>query len=71
MKDVDLLHERGFFEDIDRELARAVSRSLGETDGRVLLAVALASRAVMSRNLCVSLPRLVRRPRARRRRRGH
>ncbi len=55
---LELLARAGALDPLDRELARALGRIAGERDDDVLLAAALASRAVQHGHLSADLPRL-------------
>lgn len=55
MSVVDLLASRGGLRALDHQLALALGRLVGETDERVLLGAALASRAVGRGHVCVDL----------------
>lgn len=52
---LDELREAGFFEPLDVHLARSLAAAGGETDPRVLLAAALASRGPQTGQVCVLL----------------
>jgi exodeoxyribonuclease V alpha subunit len=56
---LDVLRARGVLADIDWHFARALGRMADEQRGTVLLAAALASRAVREGHVCVDLPRLI------------
>jgi len=55
----ELLRARGVLSDLDWHFARAVGRIGGEREPAVLLAAALASRAVGDGHVCLDLPQLV------------
>ncbi len=56
---VELLRARGVLADLDWHFARTVGRVGGERRPAVLLAAALASRAVGQGHVCLDLPRIV------------
>jgi exodeoxyribonuclease V alpha subunit len=56
---LELLRERGVLADLDWHFARALARLGDDQRAPVLLAVALASRAVGQGHVCLDLPRLV------------
>ncbi len=59
---IDDLRAAGVLNDLDVQVTRSLSRLSGERRHEVLLALALASRAVGEGHTCVELPRLVQRP---------